>query len=163
MSCEVAKNCMVAERECWHCRFNPDGALDNCYVPLDKSIKHPVLEREKAERKQQAKDAKKQQKVSVDKGRSKVVRAAAKAEEKVRKTLNSGRVNRDGDLTTEDLGMDVKLQTTRTNPVIDVEEFDKCQNDARRAGKHYGVLIIENKEGRRFYVLGEDLFSSKFI
>lgn len=162
MSCEVITNCLQAGSACWHCKFSGEG-VDNCYVPIDKKIKHPQVLAVAAERKQEKKDAKIKARVEKDKEKSAMVRKAAKAEEKVKKTLNSGRVFNDGDLTAEDIGMDLKTQSTRVNPVLDVKEFKKCEADALRAGKRHGVLILENKDGERFYVVSEQLFKERFI
>lgn len=162
MSCEVEQNCFEWGRSCWHCKFAGEGA-DNCYSPIDRSIKHPQTVAARDKRKADEKAAKEAHKKNKNKDKVELLKKAARAENRVHKTLNSGRVNQDGDLKTEDLCLDVKLQTTTINPVIHVDEFKKCQGDATRAGKRHGVLIIENSEGDRFYVISEELFMETFI
>lgn len=165
MSCEVSQNCFNNYR-CFECCFDGDKYSSygvNLYAAIDKKIKHPII----AKNKQDKKDAKKAEKTLArkekDKERISLLKKADKTEEVVKSTLNSGRINRDGDLKTDDIIIDVKLQSTRKDPVIKTDEFLKVNNDAIRANKQHGVLCIENKDGLRFYVIGEDLFISKFV
>ena len=164
MSCEVQDNCFGFDSQCWRCKFSGDESnVDNCYVPMDKKIKHPQAVAAKKERKDNTKAQKQFKKQNKDKYKSKIVKGAAKVEERVKSTLNSGRINRDGDLSTADLAIDVKHQPTRSDAVILADEFKKIQNDAIRAGKEYGVLVIVNKDGDTYYVIPEELFKEKFI
>jgi hypothetical protein len=165
MSCEVSNNCAVFGEDCWNCKFakGNGGVGDDSYLPYDRKIKHPQVLAENQARKDakkaERKAEKRAQKATKDKEKVKLLKRANKVEQKVKQTLNSGRANRDGDLHTESLAIDTKLQSNVTNPTIKVEEFDKVQTDARRGGKEHGILIIENKDGRRFVVMSEQLFS----
>lgn len=146
--CEVEENCYNYPDECWICKFK--GGTENNYWPQDKKIKHPqVLEAKRKEKFEKLKN--------INKERSMLVKKAAKTEEAVKKSLNSGRVNKDGDLHAKDIVIDVKLQSTRENPTIDVGEFEKVQGDANRIGKKYGVLEIVNKSGKKFVVIPEEM------
>lgn len=165
MSCNVAENCLNNSR-CFNCAFDGDRYSSygtNLYLPIDRGIEHPILIERKLARKEEKKREKQIEKQQKSKERSALIKKAAKVEEKVKSSLNSGRVNRDGDLQTNDLVIDVKLQTTRKDPVISVDEFDKVNADCLRAGKIHGILCIENKDGRRFYVISEELFKEKFL
>jgi hypothetical protein len=110
----------------------------------------------KIAQKREAKERKNKEKVSL-------LKAANKTEERVKSTLNSGRINKDADLKTSELSIDVKMQSTRKDPVISVDEFDKVNNDCLRSNRRYGILCIVNKDGRAFYVIGEELFKEKFL
>lgn len=165
MSCEISQNCSNNYR-CFECSFDGDKYSPygvNLYAAIDKKIKHPLMLKNKQERK----DAKKADRLHIkrEKDRDKVslLKKANKVEEVVKSTLNSGRINKDGDLRADDLIIDVKLQSTRKDPVIKVDEFIKVNNDCIRANKQYGVLCIENKDGQRFYVISEELFSNRFL
>jgi hypothetical protein len=165
MSCNVSENCLNTHR-CFNCSFDGDRFSDygnNLYLPIDRSIEHPIILERKLTRKADKKKEKQLEKQQKDKERSALVKKAAKVEEKVKASLNSGRVNRDGDLQSEDLVIDVKYQSTRKDPVIKSDEFKKVNTDCLRAGKRYGILCIENKDGERFYVIGEELFKEKFL
>jgi hypothetical protein len=165
MSCSVSSNCLN-NSECFYCRFDGDrygNSGDNLYNPIVRRIKHPILEAKKEEKKQEKKREKQVEKQAKDRERVALIKKATKVEAKVKSTLNSGRINSDGDLKTDDLVIDVKLQSTRKDPVISVDEFEKVNIDCLRAGKRYGILCIENKEGKRFYVVGENLFKEKFL
>lgn len=163
MSCSIMSNCWGYEDRCWRCRFSGIDFGENCYDPIDKNVKHPQIELEKKQRKESKKLERRQAKEAIDKSRKAIVKNAAKREEAVHKTLNSGRINKDADFSTDELSLDLKTQSTRINPVISVDEFNKLQNDANRAGKRHGVLIVENSLGNRFYVMSEELFKTKFI
>jgi hypothetical protein len=165
MSCDVSQNCSNNYR-CFECSFDGNKYSSygiNLYAAIDKKIKHPLT----IVRKQERKDAKKAEKLLTKKEKDKkkvsLLKKANKVEEIVKSTLNSGRINKDGDLRVDDLIIDVKLQSTRKDPIIKVDEFIKVNNDCIRANKQYGVLCIENKDGQRFYIISEELFSSKFI
>jgi hypothetical protein len=159
MTCEVRINCVNHPNECWSCRFAGSG-IDNNYLAIDKSIKHPQLLAEKAERKKAIKEANDAKKKNKDRDKTKLLKKASNSEKKVRDTLNSGRINRDADLQSENFAIDVKLQSTRKNPEIKLEEWRKLQNDALRANKPYSVLIIENSEGQRFVIMDEETFGA---
>lgn len=165
MGCSVTENCLNNHR-CFHCAFDGDKFSnygDNLYLPIDRSIEHPIITDRKLARKADKKREKQIEKQEKNRERSALVKKAAKVEEKVKSSLNSGRINRDGDLQSEDLVIDVKLQSTRKDPVISVDEFEKVNADCLRAGKRYGILCIENKDGKRFYVVSEELFKERFL
>lgn len=165
MSCEVANNCINYHR-CFQCCFDGDKYSPygvNLYSAIDKKIKHPLMLKNKQERKDAKKADKLQTKREKDKDKVSLLKKANKVEEVVKSTLNSGRINKDGDLRADDLIIDVKLQSTRKDPIIKVDEFIKVNNDCIRANKQYGVLCIENKDGQRFYVISEELFSNRFL
>jgi len=100
----------------------------------------------------------KTEKAKATRERQRLKKRADKTENVVFKTLNSGRVNKDGDLSTKRLTIDVKMQSKTLNPVIDRGEWLKVQEDAKRALKDYGVLAIVNKIGETFYVIPEEMF-----
>lgn len=165
MSCSVSDNCLNKSL-CFNCSFDGDkfsqyGA--NLYLPIVKNIKHPIILERKENFKREKKEVSRLEKQQKNRERSALIKKATKIEEKVKSTLNSGRINNDGDLKTEDLVIDVKLQSTRKDPVISVDEFEKVNTDCLRAGKRYGILCIENKDGKRFYVVSEELFKEKFL
>lgn len=165
MSCNVSENCLNRHR-CFNCAFDGDKFSsygDNLYLPIDRSIDHPIVVERKLARKADKKRERQIEKQEKNRERASLVKKAAKVEAKVKSSLNSGRAFRDGDLRTEDLVIDVKLQSTRKDPVISVDEFEKVNADCLRAGKKYGILCIENKEGKRFYVIGEEFFKEKFL
>jgi len=165
MSCHVSENCLNNSR-CFNCAFDGNRYSDygaNLYLPIDRSVEHPIIVERKLARKTDKKREKRVEKQEKDRERASLVKKAAKVEEKVKSSLNSGRVNRDGDLQSEDLVIDVKLQSTRKDPVIKSDEFKKVNTDCLRAGKRHGILCIENKDGERFYVIGEELFKEKFL
>jgi hypothetical protein len=158
MSCEISENCFRANVSCWVCKYAEPGNVDNFYVPINKSIKHPQAVAAQAERKANIKAEKQAKKANKDKDKSRMVKDAAKVENRVKATLNSGRINRDGDLTSARIAIDVKHQPSRENPTIFRSEFTKIQHDAIRAGKDYGALFIVNKLGERFVVIPEEMF-----
>lgn len=165
MSCEAANNCINYHR-CFQCCFDGDKYSHygvNLYAAIDNKIKHPLMLKNKQERKDAKKADKLQAKREKDKDKVSLLKKANKVEEVVKSTLNSGRINKDGDLRADDLIIDVKLQSTRKDPIIKVDEFIKVNNDCIRANKQYGVLCIENKDGQRFYVISEELFSNRFL
>lgn len=169
MTCLVNSNCLN-NQNCFDCCFDDDKFSEygrDLYNPIDRKIKHPIKQERKNERKiaknNQRKSEKATKEQSKDKTRQELLRKAAKAETKVKETLNSGRSNKDGDLKTSDLTIDVKLQTMSQDWRVKHEEFHKVQADAARANKNYGVLAITNKNGETVYVVPEELFKEKFI
>lgn len=160
MVCSVKDNCFNNGQECDFCRFAPgnENYMAQYYAPIDKKIVHPVLLKEKESRKHNQKQERKLAKSEKDKDKTRLLKKAAQTEQRVKNTLNSGRANKDGDLKTADISIDVKLQSTHKHPVINIDEFDKIQNDARRGNNKHGILIIENESGRRFVVMSEQLF-----
>lgn len=151
--------------QCALCRFAYDNlgrSMSHHWIPLEKLLKHPALEAEKYQKKidkhRQVLDRKRQR----DPKKRQVSRLAAKAEKITERniihaTKNSGRRNKDGDhVSMGMITLDTKLQTTRENPVILLGELEKVRNDAMRAGKQIGGLVIRNK-----YNVGVVVFSEQ--
>jgi K+/H+ antiporter YhaU regulatory subunit KhtT len=99
-----------------------------------------------------------------DKGKKRIVRKAAKAEKTteqniIRSTVNSGRSNKDGDhIAAGSITLDTKMQSTRTDMVVHLEELSKVRDDATRAGNSVGGLVLRNKFGVGVVVIREDDF-----
>jgi predicted glutamine amidotransferase len=163
MSCQVEQNCHGFSANCWKCKWSTEhnGNLEDFYGPINRTVKHPGRIAAKEARKQDRKNEARNK--TVERSRSKIVKKAAKVEDSVRVTLNSGRVNRDGDLHTSDLALDVKMQSTTFSPTIKIDEWRKIQNDAIRGGKIHGVLVLVNSVGESFYVVSEALFKEAFL
>lgn len=169
MTCSVGENCFN-NGSCFNCCFDDDHFSEygsNLYNPKDRKIKHPILVERKSERKNAKRESEKREKAikreNQDQEKRKISKAAAAAEQKVKSTLNSGRVSMDGDLRSDELTIDVKLQTTSKDWHVKREEYLKVQNDAARANRDYGILAITNKLGETVYVIPEELFKVKFI
>lgn len=169
MTCSVSSNCLN-NQNCFNCafdedRFSPYG--QDLYNPINRKTKHPIKQGMKDERKAEKAEAKKAEKIAKNNSKNKdkveLLKKASKSEDKVYKTLNSGRISMDGDLKTNDLILDVKLQSRSKDWTVKRDEWLKVQSDSLRAGKESGVLVIENKLGETIYVISEELFKSKFI
>lgn len=163
MSCEVKENCLAYDSGCWTCKYAASTNVDNAYIPIDKSIRHPQAVKAREDAKLAKRMESKNRSSQKSKERSDIVRKAAKVEDRVKATLNSGRINRDGDMSTKDITIDVKYQSTTINPTISAEEFRKIQNDAKRGGKRHGVLFIVAKDGAEYVVMSKELFSEGFV
>jgi hypothetical protein len=125
---------------------------------LFEPLKPRVHEQEKFWAKEESRRIAQTEKAKASRERQKLKKKADRTENIVFKTLNSGRVNRDGDLSTKRLTIDVKMQSKTLSPKIDRGEWLKVQEDAKRALKDYGVLVLVNKVGETFYVIPEEMF-----
>lgn len=162
----MSKNCLsdsycFADRShCLDCKYsykNLDNAdrFDSRFSPLIPGKTHAqdkIWEKEKKNLEAKTLKAKTAHE------KRKLKKRADKTENIVFKTLNSGRVYKDGDLSTQRLTIDVKMQSKTLSPKIDRGEWLKVQEDAKRALKDYGVLAIVNKIGETFYVIPEEMF-----
>lgn len=164
MSCSVKDNCLNSH-SCFDCCYDMDVFSEygrDIYNPINRKIKHPIEEKRKHERKSEKSAKRKAEtasaKLSKDKSRQDLLKKAAKAEEKVKSSLNSGRKSMDGDLHADDVMVDVKLQTTSKDWHVKRDEFLKAGNDAQRANKSYGVLAIMNSLDEVVYVISEEMF-----
>lgn len=147
--------------KCNSCRLSPlndrgmfAGVFPQEWKPVSSKWKHSVLEKEKRDAKRKKAIERQKERQAKDPAKQARLRAAARAERKtnakiIRATINSGRVNRDGDhLLYNDIVVDTKLQSTAENPVVRLHELDKVRADAKRNGKAYGVLCLQNRVGR---------------
>lgn len=169
MTCSVEENCLN-NQNCFDCCFDDNHFSEygrNLYNPIDRKVKHPILVERKSERKNAKRESDKREKAvkreNQDQEKRKVIKAAAAAEQKVKSTLNSGRIGMDGDLRSDDLTIDVKMQSKSKDWHIKREEYLKVQNDAARGNREYGILAIQNSLGETVYVIPEDLFKEKFL
>lgn len=172
----MSEECVVFESGCSHssfngkngdcgmCRYYPSnfGSGGNYFKP-DANCKfkiHPIQEQLNKEKKISRRKENLEKRLNRDKDRSKVIKKAARQEKKtsaiyLRATTNSGRLNQDGDFKLGDALIDIKYQSTRLNPVILLEEFNKVGADCKRNGYIYPVLILRNSSGVGFAVLDE--------
>ena len=164
VACQVNSNCLN-NHNCFNCAFDENGYSpygQDLYNPIDKKIKHPIKVALKKEYKDgkaaKRKSEKAVAKQSKDKDRQVLLKKASKAEAKVIKTLNSGRVGMDGDMKSENLTIDAKLQSKSKDWHIKHDEWAKVQADAARANREFGVLAIINKDDETVYVVPEELF-----
>lgn len=155
--------------KCALCRFSPENLgrdMVHYWSPTPPARKdrvvHPLLIAEKRKAKADKHFAKVQSKQNLDKSKRKISRLAQNAEKKTEKqiihaTKNSGRRNKDGDhVSIGQVTLDTKLQTTRENPTIFLAELEKVRQDASRAGKFIGGLVIRNKHNVGCVVLKEE-------
>lgn len=152
--------------QCALCRFSPEN-IDKPYPSYwkpqlrYKGMKHPLITKEKLQKKSQERKKKLEEKRHRDFAKRRISRQAILAERKTEKniihaTKNSGRSNKDGDhVSAGDITLDTKLQTTRDNPIIWVAELEKVRRDAKRAGRQIGALVIRNRSNIGFVVLAE--------
>lgn len=164
MSCKVFENCLN-NNNCFNCAFDNDSYSEygqDLYNPVDKSIKQPIKESRKQAFKENKRLKAKEEKIAKNsaknKDKQKLLKAANKAEHKVSKTLNSGRLAQDGDMRAEDVTIDVKLCSTTIDWPVKREEMLKVQGDALRGNRKYGVLAMTNKLGETVYVIPEEMF-----
>lgn len=151
---------------CALCRLSPDNrnsGMTHFWNPIKGAIKkHPDLERERRHNKALIHIENLKSKSNRDKTKIKISRLARYAEKKTEKSIikatkNSGRSNKDGDhVLYESITLDTKLQTTRSNPIVQLFELDKVRMDAVRAGKIAGGLLIRNKHGVGIIVFSEE-------
>ena len=161
-----------AKSKRYTCRLSPD--TDNKgfthWKPVDGKKKHPTIIKEKSDREIQKRTtaiAKRQARSKTKMTISwKAQNAEADTEKNIIKaTKNSGRAYRDSDhiVGSGFLRLDTKLQTTRMQPEIKLEELDKAIADARRGGSLIGGLVIRNKMGAGFVVFREDDFAREIL
>jgi hypothetical protein len=166
--CTVIRNCrngLADRRTCVLCRFDDlDPGIENRYWPLEKAIKHPKLEAEKAAKKREKAYAQLAARQARNKGKQVLQAKARKAEAAterniIKSTKNSGRVNCDGDHTAAGFfALDTKLQTTRETPQIKWTELQKIRSQAAANSKPVGALVVRGKSGRAVVVIDEDDF-----
>lgn len=152
--------------KCALCRLSPDNEgrdIPQYWSPFPDTVqRHPVLEKEKKDKKWARHMVLLAAKRARDPKRQRISRLAERAErttEKniIRATKNSGRSNKDGDhVSLGNVTLDTKLQTTRENPVIYLHELEKVRGDAKRSGKIIGGLVIRNKHNVGCVVLSEE-------
>lgn len=174
LSCSEGNSCKnsleqagYGSAKCGICRYSPNSEnVEASFWKPDKTgKKHPIAEQEKRDRGIERRETARLRRLSVDKSKRNVLVKAAKAEkltEKnfIRATVNSGRANRDGDHTINDcITVDTKLQSTREEPVVHLNELEKVRSDAARAGNPIGCLLIRNKHGVGVVVLTESDFA----
>lgn len=157
---------------CRDCRLaNANGGSVNRWRPIDRRIKHPVLEQEKRDASRRRREAKAEDLQKKDRKRQEVARLAEKAERKTERiiqgsggtiaaTRNSGRLHRDGDHALQwgrgTVQLDTKLQSRSANPIVRLAELDKIRQDSVNAGAITGALVIRNKHGRGVVVFAEE-------
>jgi hypothetical protein len=157
--------CGFALSKCAVCRLAPNNEdLENQYWSGIAGAKHPILEREKKDKQQIAIREKQLKRLNKDHSKTKLLKRAAKAEKKteeaiIKSTVNSGRLNRDGDhIIADSITLDTKLQTNRQHPHVDLRELDKVGEDARRAGTMFGALVIRTSNNVGVVVMKEEDF-----
>ena len=142
----------------WGIAIQPPG---HKWRPISKKWKHPVLEQEKRNANRRKVLERQQIRRNKDRDRQAIVKSAAQAELRTQKkvikaTRNSGRINKDGDHVLFDrFTLDTKLQSKVENPIVRLSELDKVRNDAERAGREFGALLLRNKNGRGVLVIDE--------
>ena len=151
---------------CRMCQLAPgNGELQHHHWrPVDPGRTHPVLQRRKAQGnidRLRAAETKRRAASPSKKQMALKAWAAEKQSEKViRSTVNSGRSHQDGDhLAAGSIMLDTKLQSTRSNPVIRLDELAKISAQARRNGALIGGLILRNRMNEGFVVLKEQDFA----
>lgn len=146
---------------CGDCRLSSGGGASVFWWPMKSADKHPVLEKEKRDRKFAEALIKSVKKAKRDPNKIALLKQAVRAEQQtdrniIHATKNSGRSNKDGDhVHAGKVTLDTKLQSTRVNPVVLVSQIDKVRSDAKRAGMLVGALVLRNQNGRGFVVMDE--------
>lgn len=179
MSSPCSMDSMCANGETWqgdlakcaYCRFSPENVghkMTHYWQPVEirsengKKITHPLLIKEKRDKKFSLHIEKLSKKRNRDKSKITISRKAQQAERVterniIKATKNSGRSNRDGDHTLfNSITLDTKLQTNNENPIVRLEQLDKVRQDAAKAGKVAGGLILRNKHGVGVVVFKEE-------
>lgn len=171
--CDLADYCKnspqaigEARAKCALCRLSPENEgrhMVHYWSPFEDTIqRHPVLEKEKRDKKWARHATNLEAKRNRDPKKRTISRLAEQAERKteaniIQATRNSGRSNKDGDhVSMGNITLDTKLQTTRENPVIYLHELEKVRGDAMRSGKIIGGLVIRNKHNVGCVVLTEE-------
>ncbi len=155
---EVGARCIL-------CRLAPgnENLSTNCWKPFRGWRQgHPILEKEKKETGFIKRREAAIKRLTRDVAKRKVARKAAIAEKEtefsiIKATKNSGRSNRDGDhIVAGDIIMDTKLQSTRENVIVQLDELNKVKRDAK--GK-ISCLCLRNKYNVGIVVMYEEDFS----
>lgn len=154
MNCSVFENCLNQDK-CWLCICEePLGT--NFYLPINKKIKNPIAEEKKRiDRSLKKADEKRKRSSDTSKRNKRAARVESELIQEIgaEPTVNSGRKYKDADGRTERFAIDVKYQSKTENPIIHVRELDKVRMQAIQNRREYGVLIIQNKSGRKFLVV----------
>jgi hypothetical protein len=155
--------------KCALCSLSPDNngrQMLDYWKPVKGAPKrHPELERKRLLIKALAHMEDLRAKYNVDPKKKRVSKLAKQAEQRtesniIKATKNSGRINKDGDhVAFNSITLDTKLQTTRTNPTINLTELEKVRQDSKRSGTIIGGLVIRNKHNVGCVVLSESDFA----
>jgi len=153
---------------CFGCKYASRFAgIYNRWRPAaGASKKHP----QEAVNKRAARDARRKQQSTArllkDKARMEIQRLARAAERRtersiIKATLNSGRVNKNGDHVLDDgsITIDTKMQSDRIHPVVLMGELIKVTQDAMRGGTTFGALLLQNKYKQGVVVMFEEDFA----
>ena len=143
---------------CHQCCLAPTGGVMNCWRPVDGISKHPVAEALKRQAKDLRLETQRAARLNRSPAKVQMARRARRAEvdthtDIIRATINSGRKNNDADsVHWGRITLDTKLQSTRDNPEVSLQELDRVREDARRAGNPFGGLVLRNRQGRAVVV-----------
>lgn len=166
--CSMADQCRNAPGhtvvpKCSNCKLSPvvsidsHGAWGSYWRPINKGVKHPILEKLKHKESIAKRVALSDKRKLKDKRRQRVGVQAKKAEQLTEKviqsTANSGRKLMDGDHTSFEVTLDTKNQSQRVEPVIHWDELDKVRRDAKRSGKAVGALVLHSSNQRAAVVV----------
>ena len=157
-----------ARARCGDCRLAPDNenVSATLWRPLKPHWTHPVLNQEKLTKRKEKAQASQIKRLGVNRTRRAIGKRAARSEAKAVKnlnavpTINSGRKFMDGDMSGAGMiTLDNKDQSKNENPVVSMVELHKVREDAKRAGKPIGGLILRNKFGVGVVVFDETDFA----
>jgi len=171
--CELRFNCRNAPEHfispvgrCHECKWAVSGGgTMNKYRPINRRIKHPLVESEKLRQRLEARRKRRQAERAKDQSRRRILQKAKQAEKATERkiiaaTKNSGRVRQDGDHSARGFfALDTKLQSRRLHPQVDLGELDKIRLQACRNGYPAGALVLRNRAGRGVVVLAEEDFA----
>lgn len=161
------ENSSMATTKCSLCRLAPGNEdFEHQFWSGIKGAKHPILEQERKDKNVKVARDKQIVRMGKDKKRKKLLVRATKAEAIteqaiIKSTVNSGRLNKDGDhLLADCITLDTKLQTNRLHPKVDLGELDKVGSDAKRAGQMMGALVLRNSQNVGVVVMKEEDFAT---
>ena len=149
---------------CKWCAAEPETGGD-WFRPSDKRVRFPRREAAEYQARRAKIAIKLASKQGKDKARVRIGRKAARAEKTTEKsiiksTVNSGRSNNDGDhISGGSIVLDTKMQSSRTHPVIRLEELTKVRAQAKAAGYPMGALVLRNRLNQGFVVMDEADFA----
>jgi hypothetical protein len=173
--CSVGSRCKYSvsnlgqgRAHCADCRLAPDNENVSAtqWRPMTPRDRHPVLEQEKLDKRKQKAAASLVKRLGKDLKRRSVGKQAARSEAKAVKTLNvkptvnSGRRFMDGDMSADMITLDNKDQSSNTHPVVNMAELQKVREDAKRANKPLGGLVLRNRFGVGVVVFLESDFGA---